>query len=159
MSQEIIKNRINNGVIYLNSVYPGWYNKIDLENINIRSLSVCILGQLYGNYCDAVNKLNLDLDDRIHYCFTNKSMEYHTSFINEYWKLVISNLRLKHTFQDTESILDLVPSKNKLYEKDFVINLVNMAMELGMTTRQNQLNGSCTKSGRDIIEQFMKDNL
>jgi len=36
----------------LNRHVPEWYNKIDVELLNITSMQRCILGQLFGNYCN-----------------------------------------------------------------------------------------------------------
>lgn len=58
------------------------------------------------------------------------------------------------------NILDITPkNQEKLYTKESVKDLLERVMELGMTTRQNQLNGSCCNSGREELEKFIKDNL
>jgi len=43
---------VDRGVALLNSIYPGWQGKIDLQKFNMSLPSTCILGQLYGYYYD-----------------------------------------------------------------------------------------------------------
>ncbi len=43
-------DRVARGVDLLNSRWPGWEKKIDLDRLHIASKCDCILGQLYGSY-------------------------------------------------------------------------------------------------------------
>jgi len=46
-----IKEVVNRGVMFLNFFNPGWKEKIDIDNLNMGDPKLCILGQLYGDYC------------------------------------------------------------------------------------------------------------
>jgi hypothetical protein len=45
-----IRERVRTGIKYLNKNYPGWRNKIDTRNLNMESCSMCIMGQVAGDY-------------------------------------------------------------------------------------------------------------
>lgn len=48
---------------------------------------------------------------------------------------------------------------NEVYTLEFVKKLCYEVMNLGMSTKQSQLNGFCTKSGREILEEFLRNKL
>jgi len=148
----MFEKEISNGVEFLNKVNPGWYNKINLEKFSINSDTCCVLGQVYGSYSEAVTNLNIDYDQRISYCFTSCEKYPFTEQINQEWKERIKNLQMVSSGQD--NILDNIPEK--VYSKDEVKELLLEVMNLGMTLRQNQLNGQCGKSGREVLEEFIK---
>ena len=55
----MFEKEIENGVEFLNKVYPDWLSKIDLEKLNMDQPSNCILGQLYGNFYVARDILDM----------------------------------------------------------------------------------------------------
>lgn len=38
------------GVAWLDEHYPGWFNAIDLETLNISRCDICVLGQVYSGH-------------------------------------------------------------------------------------------------------------
>lgn len=47
-----MKERVKAGAKFLDKKIPGWYNKIDLETLQMYDCMTCILGQLYYDYKD-----------------------------------------------------------------------------------------------------------
>lgn len=144
---QTIAQQVANGVKFLNKVKPGWVNLINLDKLNMKNPNNCIIGQIYGDYCDVMK--NLELEHKI--CRFNYGFSYCPGSENE-WKRVIMNIR-------NCSILDIKPEDQEILTKDKVKNLLEQVMELGMTVRQNQLNGSENRSGRQVLEEFIKNNL
>lgn len=44
---------VNRGAAYLDEVSPGWYLNIDLDNLGMAHLKMCILGQTFGHFHNA----------------------------------------------------------------------------------------------------------
>jgi hypothetical protein len=52
-----IKSRVAKGADLLDREFPGWAATIDVNALNIASISECILGQMFGRFsfgCDAL---------------------------------------------------------------------------------------------------------
>jgi len=88
--------RVNNGIEFLNSYFgilDAWINRVDLEKLDMHSLSDCIVGQIFGYY-----KYSLWCSEEdIEYCsghpygFDDSSGRY--TELTEAWIVVLSNLR------------------------------------------------------------------
>lgn len=48
---------IPEAALFLDANHRGWAAKINLRALNQKQIKSCVLGQLYGNYFDAMNKL------------------------------------------------------------------------------------------------------
>lgn len=59
-----IEDRVTNGIVLLDVTSPGWRDKVNIDDLNMRSGADCILGQIYGSYTDGVNALWSDWDSR-----------------------------------------------------------------------------------------------
>lgn len=46
--------QVNNGVEWLNQNCPDWLDRIDLDSLDIKDGTRCILGQLYGDYFSSI---------------------------------------------------------------------------------------------------------
>lgn len=46
------------GAALLDRVNPGWRNDVSLDDFDIRSWDLCILGQVYGGYGEGLNALH-----------------------------------------------------------------------------------------------------
>ena len=46
VNTEDLTTRVVRGAEYLDTRYPGWYAEIDLETLDLDSMSSCIIGQL-----------------------------------------------------------------------------------------------------------------
>lgn len=153
----MFEKQINNGVKLLNEKKPNWFNLINLNKFDMENGQSCLLSQIYQkDYRDSINNLftTKEINKDLHYDYgfgLNKCDNY--PILTEEWKEVIIKLR-------NGSILDIKPENHeKFYTKNSVKDLLNKVMELGMTVRQNQLNGSETRSGREVLEVFIKNNL
>lgn len=54
MHADPIKEAVTNGADWLDQVYPEWVEHINLEHLRIASPNHCILGQVFGWYCNIV---------------------------------------------------------------------------------------------------------
>lgn len=45
------------GAKYMDETVPKWFKSIDLERLNLQDIESCILGQIHGNYHDALDEL------------------------------------------------------------------------------------------------------
>lgn len=55
ISLNIYHARVVAGACWLDAKLPGWEKKIDLGSLDLGNTCRCILGQLWGNYGDAVD--------------------------------------------------------------------------------------------------------
>ena len=44
-----IADRVQNGINFLDKERPGWYDAIDLDQLNMTHTYLCIVGQVYGD--------------------------------------------------------------------------------------------------------------
>lgn len=51
--------QINAGIKLLDSTTPGWREKIDLDQLDLGSCSVCVLGQVFGDYDEGIDQLGV----------------------------------------------------------------------------------------------------
>ena len=54
-----IQKRVEAGVAYLNVVRPRWLKKIDVDKLHMADGKVCILGEVFGDYCKSRDELYL----------------------------------------------------------------------------------------------------
>jgi len=71
-----MQKRVRTGVIFLNSVKPGWWEKIDLERLDMLDTKLCLCGQLYGRHKNAYRKLHLTPADFVMYGFLPAPGDY-----------------------------------------------------------------------------------
>jgi len=69
LSRTQLQKRVRMGVIFLNSVKPGWLEKIDLERLDMLDTRLCLCGQLYGRQSNAYRVLHLSPADFVMYGF------------------------------------------------------------------------------------------
>lgn len=50
MSLPTIAERVAAGAQWLNDNVPDWWQRIDLDRLDVRSECRCVLGQIYGHY-------------------------------------------------------------------------------------------------------------
>lgn len=61
LSEVDIKLRIERGMKLLDSKYPGWRSKVNVEKLNMSSPENCVLGQLYGDLFDGLDTLGVSI--------------------------------------------------------------------------------------------------
>lgn len=69
MSAPTVAERVAAGAAWLDQHEPGWWQRINLDRLNLNSECNCILGQLHGRYNDApaVGAAALNGDGGSHY--------------------------------------------------------------------------------------------
>lgn len=145
----MFEKEINAGVVYLNETYPDWLNKINLESLDLSHAKNCIIGQITGDYYNC----KLDFDKKVSLALTAEGMRYNDKswgILTLEWKDKITQLR-----SSKESLLDQTVFP-KLYTKETVIQLLEEVMNLGMGLRQNQLDGTEDRSGKEVLADFIK---
>ena len=54
-----INERVTRGAAILDQKKPGWEREIDLASLELSDSCHCVLGQIYGHYCDGVDILGV----------------------------------------------------------------------------------------------------
>lgn len=74
VSYEDFQSRVNRGAALLDAEFPGWFERIDTDSLDIATCSRCVLGQVYGDYLMGVLKVlpSEDTDD----AYWNRVAEY-----------------------------------------------------------------------------------
>jgi hypothetical protein len=65
----IARERVSAGARWLDEVEPGWAERIDLDDFRLADGRRCILGQLYGSFCDGLDTHDLEYDEAEMYGF------------------------------------------------------------------------------------------
>ena len=94
---EVTFNQVTKGAKLLDKKFPGWEKKIDPEILDMANPSVCILGQLHGDYATGSVKLfplsRTNAEDRaMRYGFDSLEESYGPSYeqLNCAWMLEIA---------------------------------------------------------------------
>lgn len=67
---DFLNERVARGVALLDEKAPGWYEKINLDNLYMGSTFACVIGQISeGAYNDGLAALGLDEDTSPRYGF------------------------------------------------------------------------------------------
>ncbi len=59
MSTVDYTEQINRGIEFLNKERRGWVDEIDPTKLNLNDVCGCVLGQLYGNFYEAMTELGI----------------------------------------------------------------------------------------------------
>ena len=57
-----LQKRIAAGIAFLNVVKPNWLKKIDIEQLDLSKSKTCMLGEVFGDYGEAIQELGLESD-------------------------------------------------------------------------------------------------
>ncbi len=82
------------GIAFLNVVNPKWVKKIDLKKLDLSSTNTCVIGEVFGNYHDGINKMDLDSSQA-------ETLGFYLQEDNDYglltktWKSVIQKIKRK----------------------------------------------------------------
>jgi hypothetical protein len=89
--------RVTSGAARLTERRPGWFWEIDLNRLDLKSTTDCVLGQLWDSYDEGVDALSFDWpDDDRHHGFDAYADDYtpHAfSRLRQEWIRVILELR------------------------------------------------------------------
>lgn len=110
-----IQERVRAGVSLLDEQVPNWWNRIDLDELDIGSCYNCVLGQLFGGFIKGWNSLRLkfNIED---YGFSYSTFEILSSvpeLLTKEWKKQIRLRRTvvivePHFIQKEQKLLQLV---------------------------------------------------
>lgn len=56
-----IRESVARGVRLLDKARDGWWRRIDLDDLAMDDCMSCVLGQLFGDYCDGTNILEAEM--------------------------------------------------------------------------------------------------
>jgi hypothetical protein len=95
----MIENRVHAGIALLDERVPRWHERIDLDRLNIRSSSDCVLGQLYSFYGIGLSALHINEHQAI-YGFaadaerwTGAELESYFAALTNQWRAMIRERR------------------------------------------------------------------
>lgn len=93
-----LKKRVQRGADLLDRELPNWFNRIDTVELNQESASHCVLGQLYGDWTEGLNKVfgyRWDYKDSFDYGFSLSGSERWNTFgaLTRLWKKEILKRR------------------------------------------------------------------
>lgn len=99
---EDIATRVARGVALLDERVPGWVNLVNPLGLNIESTEQCVLGQIYGQYNEGVDALDINPErygfDANH--FDGNKWQY--AVLTKEWTRVITILRQKQASIEQE---------------------------------------------------------
>ena len=100
MSYHQVTSEVAAGIELLDGMWPRWECEIDLDRLRLSDGERCVLGQLYGEYTDALRELGFDDDDAINYGFDIPgppwdSIDMRYDFLTEQWRAVIADRRAR----------------------------------------------------------------
>jgi hypothetical protein len=96
-----MQKRVRAGVLFLNSVKPGWWEKIDLERLDMLDTRLCLCGQSYGRQRNAYRVLHLSPADFVMYGFVPAPSDYQRpqwlpqKLLTHLWRKEIKRLKAK----------------------------------------------------------------
>ncbi len=92
MSNRIMQARVEAGAKLLDAEYPGWYNEIDLQRLNLSDPRNCPVGQLYGSFSEGLDELEIE-DYASIYGLAMEDDTYSWKELDEEWEKVIKDRR------------------------------------------------------------------
>jgi hypothetical protein len=100
------ESRVRAGASLLDVRNPGWRDKIT-RPVNLLSAADCVLGQVYGNYWDGRDVLDLDSDAAVAYGFVGKDNNGSDDYYSDSRGLVVAwTALLAEPVRDTKSYYD-----------------------------------------------------
>ena len=73
---EAMERNVIDGIHLLNTYISKWHTLIRLSQLNMSQTSLCILGQLYGDYARGIEQLDINPDDSSDYGFSASDYSY-----------------------------------------------------------------------------------
>lgn len=56
-----VPERVEAGAALLDERMPGWFNMIDVDTLKIFDPTLCVMGQLFGDYLGGLDTLDVDI--------------------------------------------------------------------------------------------------
>ena len=92
LTQSSIRRRVLRGMAKLDTVNPGWFKKINLNNLDVSNFYKCPLGQLFGNYSKGYIRAgysDIDIKSRELHGFTAMGCSVLEDKLTATWKRAI----------------------------------------------------------------------
>lgn len=70
------ESEVKRGMELLDKLRPGWRDEIRVDYLDLGCCSLCVLGQVFGDYDHGLNRLRLELIDSRKYGFSARPDEY-----------------------------------------------------------------------------------
>lgn len=67
---------VNAGIQLLDAERPGWKSEVDLDNLDLGSCGVCVLGQIFGEYSEGLSELGISVGSRYGFDLVGGSGSY-----------------------------------------------------------------------------------
>jgi hypothetical protein len=87
------ENRVARGAALLDPEEPGWFNRIDTDQLWMSRCDTCILGQLYGDYTVGLRALGLTHRQAIDRGFMMGEGVNYLQLTNE-WRRVVEDRKI-----------------------------------------------------------------
>jgi hypothetical protein len=114
----VIKLAVWTAARRLDRVAPGWYNKVDTTILDLRSDSRCVLGQVYGSFTQAPERLyqlTRSLDptpsESIHALYMlltrlpRDMLAFMTQRARPYWVKAIARRKLRDEYRELKELM------------------------------------------------------
>ena len=100
MNTQKLESAVAQGAKLLDDRVPNWREEIDIDKLNMGSCLRCVLGQIYGEYEDGIDALNLDRtkDEDLKHGF-DAIGSYGQDIIRESW---IAEINKRTQIKETE---------------------------------------------------------
>jgi hypothetical protein len=89
VTDPVIKERVRNGMAFLDERMPGWRERIDIDTLNIESCTSCALAQATGeDYRIAIESHRLSMEQRCRLGFTDLDLGH--ADLTKAWKQALA---------------------------------------------------------------------
>jgi hypothetical protein len=78
------KQRVDNGVLVLDAVRPGWRSAVKPKDLELSSYVACVLGQIFGSYDEGLAALKLTPIEALNYGFNTFNSQMMVLLIAEW---------------------------------------------------------------------------
>jgi hypothetical protein len=85
-------DRVREGAAFLDAQVPNWRAGIDPFDLDLRSHTQCVLGQLFGHYNDGMQALGLGWVELEHYGFDSDD-DADFPLLTEAWAMALEQAR------------------------------------------------------------------
>lgn len=96
VSLSTIVARVRRGADLLDARKPGWADKVDVNTLDMQSCTMCVLGQVFGDYTEGLVYLGVDgfslygTSDRYLYGYSDNSSGDRWAFLTGLWQAEVA---------------------------------------------------------------------
>ncbi len=85
-----LRERVAEGAAILDAEYPTWFEQIDRSTLNMGNTSLCVLGQVFGNFNEACERLDISGFDEGFYGDPTGQYQAEQAALQDLWIEVIT---------------------------------------------------------------------